>query len=217
MTDKPVLYNYFRSSTSVRVRIALNLKDINYEYIALHLRKKEHQSDEYLKINPYGLLPTLKFPTGIILNQSLAILEYLDEVYPTPSILPLNPIDRAKVRSMAYAIALEIHPLNNLHVLNHLKDDFMADEGIIKSWFSKWVHKAFLPFEKVLENDKEEGYYCFGDTPTLADICLFSQVVNNARFDVDLSKYPNIKKIYEHCLSNDSFVKALPKNQPDAE
>ena len=146
MKDNPILYNYFRSSTSVRVRIALNLKDINYEYIALHLRKKEHQSDEYLKINPYGLLPTLKFPSGIILNQSLAILEYLDEVYPTPSILPLNPIDRAKVRSMAYAIALEIHPLNNLHVLNHLKDDFMADEVKIKSWFSKWVHKAFSPF-----------------------------------------------------------------------
>ena len=112
MIDKPKLYNYFRSSTSVRVRIALNLKNIDYQYEALHLRKKEHQTDSYLKINPYGLLPTLEFPSGIIINQSLAILEYLDEVYPNPSILPLNPIDRAKVRSMAYGIALEIHPLN---------------------------------------------------------------------------------------------------------
>ena len=215
MIDKPILYNYFRSSTSVRVRIALNLKDIDFDYFALHLRKKEHQSDEYLKINPYGLLPSLKFPSGIILNQSLSILEYLDEVYPTPSILPSNPIDRAKVRSMAYAIALEIHPLNNLHVLNHLKDDFKADEVKIKSWFSKWVHKAFAPFEIVLE--QEVGDYCFGNCPTLADICLFSQVVNNARFDVDLTKYPKIKSIYEQCLTNDSFVKALPKNQPDAE
>ena len=217
MIDKPKLYNYFRSSTSVRVRIALNLKNIDYQYEALHLRKKEHQTDSYLKINPYGLLPTLEFPSGIIINQSLAILEYLDEVYPNPSILPLNPIDRAKVRSMAYGIALEIHPLNNLHVLNHLKDDFMADEQTIKSWFSKWVHKAFGPFEKVLNSDEDVGLYCFGDEPTLADICLFSQVVNNARFEVDLSKYPKIKSIYDNCLTNNSFEKALPKNQPDSE
>ena len=217
MIDKPILYNYFRSSTSVRVRIALNLKNIDYQYEALHLRKKEHQTDSYLKINPYGLLPTLEFPSGIIINQSLAILEYLDEVYPNPSILPLNPIDRAKVRSMAYGIALEIHPLNNLHVLSHLKDDFMADDQKIKSWFSKWVHKAFGPFEKVLNSDENVGLYCFGDKPTIADICLFSQVVNNARFDVDLSKYPKIKSIYENCLTNNAFEKALPKNQPDSE
>ncbi|PPR17257.1 MAG: Maleylpyruvate isomerase [Alphaproteobacteria bacterium MarineAlpha9_Bin3] len=217
MIEKPILYNYFRSSTSVRVRIALNLKDIDYNYVPLHLRKEEHKKNEYLQINPYGLLPTLKFPSGIILNQSLAILEYLDEVYPTPSILPLNPIEKAKVRSMAYAIALEIHPLNNLHVLNYLKDDFMANEEKIKSWFSRWVHKAFEPFEKVLESDTESGSYCFGDTPTIADICLFSQVVNNTRFGIDLSKYPRINNIYENCLKNNSFIKALPKYQPDAE
>ena len=217
MSEKPILYNYFRSSTSIRVRVALNLKGIDYDYVALHLRKKEHRNDEYLKINPYGLLPTLKFPSGIILNQSLAILEYLDEVYPTPSILPLNPIEKAKVRSMAYSIALEIHPLNNLHVLNHLKDNFGADEDKIRSWFSRWVHKSFKPFEKVLDSDQEISCYCFGDTPTMADICLFSQVVNNTRFGVDISKYPRINKIYENCLKNTSFVKALPKNQPDAE
>lgn len=217
MIEKPILYNYFRSSTSVRVRIALNLKKIDYDYTALHLRKNEHQSSDYLKINPYGLLPSLKFPSGITLNQSLAILEYLDEVYPTPSILPTSSIERAKVRSMAYAIALEIHPLNNLHVLNHLKDDLLVDEKKIKAWFSRWVHKAFTPFENILESDKDVGNYCFGDSPTIVDICLFSQVVNNARFEVDMSQYPRIKSIYERCLTHDSFIKALPKNQPDAE
>jgi maleylpyruvate isomerase len=217
LIDKPILYNYFRSSTSVRVRIALNLKDIDYEYVALHLRKEEHRDPGYLKINPYGLLPTLEFPSGIILNQSLAILEYLDEIYPTPSILPVNAIDRAKVRSMAYAIALEIHPLNNLHVLNYLKNDLKVDEQGIKIWFSRWVHKAFTPFENILANDKDVGLYCFGNTPTIIDICLFSQVVNNARFEVDMSKYPKINSVYKNCLSHEAFSRALPKNQPDAE
>ena len=217
MIDKPILYNYFRSSTSVRVRIALNLKDIDYEYVALHLRKKEHRDPEYLKINPYGLLPTLEFPSGIVLNQSLAILEYLEEIYPTPSILPANAIDRAKVRSMAYAIALEIHPLNNLHVLNYLKDDINIDEKGIKNWFSRWVDKAFTPFESILVNDKDVGLYCFGNSPTIVDICLFSQVVNNVRFEVDMSKYPKINSVYNNCLNNEAFSKALPKNQPDAE
>ena len=217
LLNQPVLYNYFRSSTSVRVRIALNLKGIDYEYKALHLRKGEHQTKEYLKINPYGLLPAIEFPSGMILNQSLAILEYLDEVYPTPSIIPVNALDRAKVRSMAYGIALEIHPLNNLHVLNYLKNDLALDDLGVKNWFSKWVHKAFIPFENVLQNDKESGLYCFGDTPTIVDICLFAQVVNNARFEVDMTKYPKINSIYQTCLSHDAFYKALPKNQPDAE
>jgi maleylpyruvate isomerase len=217
LLDKPILYNYFRSSTSVRVRIALNLKGIDYEYKALHLRKGEHQTNEYLKINHYGLLPAIEFPSRMILNQSLAILEYLDEIYPTPSIIPVNALERAKVRSMAYGIALEIHPLNNLHVLNYLKNDLALDDLGVKNWFSKWVHKAFIPFENVLQNDKESGLYCFGDTPTIVDICLFAQVVNNARFEVDMTKYPKINSIYQTCLSHDAFYKALPKNQPDAE
>ncbi len=215
--DKPLLYNYFRSSTSIRVRIGLNIKEIDYDYFALHLRKEEHRNKKYLKVNPYGLVPTLEFPSGIKLYQSLAILEYLDEIYPSPPILPSTSIKRAKVRSMAYAIALEIHPINNLQVLNYLKTNFSVKDEKIKKWFSNWVHKVFLPFENILSKDEEVGLYCFGDTPTIADICLFSQVVNNARFEIDMSKYPLIKGIYDRCMENEYFVKALPKNQPDAE
>ena len=215
--DKPLLYNYFRSSTSIRVRIGLNIKEIDYDYFALHLRKEEHRGKKYLKVNPYGLVPTLEFPSGIKLYQSLAILEYLDEIYPSPPILPSTSIKRAKVRSMAYAIALEIHPINNLQVLNYLKTNFSVKDEKIKKWFSNWVHKVFLPFENILSKDEEVGLYCFGDTPTIADICLFSQVVNNARFEIDMSKYPLIKGIYDRCMENEYFVKALPKNQPDAE
>ena len=214
MLNQPVLYNYFRSSTSVRVRIGLNFKGIDYKYVSLHLRKKEHQTEEYLKINPYGLLPAIEFPSGIKLNQSLAILEYLDEKLIEFYLIPL---ERAKVRSMAYAIALEIHPLNNLHVLNYLKDDLNLDDVGVKNWFSKWVHKAFTPFESILQNDKDTGLYCFGNTPTLVDICLFAQVVNNARFEVDMTRYPKINSVYKACLNNKAFYDALPKNQPDAE
>lgn len=215
--EKPLLYNYFRSSTSIRVRIGLNIKEIDYDYFALHLRKEEHRSEKYLKVNPYGLVPTIEFPSGIKLYQSLAILEYLDEIYPSPPILPTTSIKRAKVRAMAYAIALEIHPINNLQVLNYLRTNFSVNDEKIKKWFSNWVHKVFLPFENILSKDEEVGLYCFGDTPTIADICLFSQVVNNARFEIDMSNYPLIKGIYEKCMENEYFVKALPKNQPDAE
>jgi len=215
--DKPILYNYFRSSTSIRIRVALNIKGIDFDYMALHLRKNEHKSEKYLKINPFGLLPTLEFPSGIRLNQSLSILEYLEDIYPTPSILPINSIHKAKVRSLAYSIALEIHPLNNLQVLNYLKDNFSVEDLDIKKWFANWVHKVFLPLEKVLGRDKDVGLFCFGDTPTIADICLFSQVVNNARFDIDMNNYPKINDIYNQCLLDDNFVKALPNKQPDAE
>tara|TARA_B100000686_G_scaffold302737_1_gene339027 strand:+ start:6727 stop:7377 length:651 start_codon:yes stop_codon:yes gene_type:complete len=215
--DKPILYNYFRSSTSIRVRVALNIKGINFDYKALHLRKNEHKSEKYLKINPFGLLPTLEFPSGIKLNQSLSILEYLEEIYPSPPILPVNSIDKAKVRSLAYSIALEIHPLNNLQVLNYLRDNFSAEDIEIKKWFSNWVHKVFIPLEKLLTQDKYVGLFCFGDTPTIADICLFSQVVNNARFDIDMNNYPKINDIYNQCLLDDNFVKALPNKQPDIE
>ena len=215
--DKPILYNYFRSSTSIRIRVALNIKGIDFDYVALHLRKNEHRSEKYLKINPFGLLPTLEFPSGIKLNQSLSILEYLEEIYPTPPILPVNSIDKAKVRSLAYSVALEIHPLNNLQVLNYLRDNFSAEDFDVKKWFSNWVHKVFLPLEKILGQDKDVGLFCFGDTPTIADICLFSQVVNNARFDIDMNSYPKINDIYNQCLLNDNFVKSLPNKQPDVE
>ena len=215
--NKPVLYNYFRSSTSIRIRIALNIKDIDFDYFALHLRKNEHKSKKYLDINPFGLLPTLEFPSGIRINQSLSILEYLEEIYPTPSILPNNSIDKAKVRSMAYSIALEIHPLNNLQVLNYLRECFSAKDDDIKKWFSNWVYKVFLPLEELLQNDKDTGSFCFGDTVTIADICLFSQVVNNARFDINLAQFPKINAIYQKCLLDDNFLRAMPNAQPDCE
>lgn len=215
--SKPLLYNYFRSSTSLRVRVGLNIKKIDYDYFSLHLRKDEHRSSEYLKINPYGLVPSIKFSSGLRINQSLAILEYLDENYPSPPILPKNSVEKVKVRAMAYAIAFEIHPINNLQVLNYLKNNLSINEKEIKKWFSNWVHKTFLPFENTLSENKEPSLYCFGNTPTIADICLFSQVVNNARFDIDMSSYPLINAIFKRCLENENFEKALPINQPDAE
>ena len=215
--NKPVLYNYFRSSTSIRIRVALNIKNIDYDYSSLHLRKNEHKKDQYLKINPFGLVPSIKFPSGITLNQSLSILEYLEDIYPTPSILPINATDKAKVRSLAYAIALEIHPINNLQVLNFLRDNYSAKDEDIKKWFVHWVGQVFLPFERLLEESSSSSRFCFGNTPTMADICLFSQVINNARFDVDMEQYPRIQSVYQECLLDDNFVRAMPNVQPDAE
>ena len=215
MTDM-ILHNYFRSSTSVRVRVALNLKQLDYHYAPYALLDKEHKSPDYIALNPQGLVPSLQISPDKILGQSLAIIEYLDETCPEPPLLPADPWSRARVRSMALMIACEVHPLNNLSVLHTLRDDFGADPDAVSRWFSTWVHRTFTALESNLVSDDATGDYCHGDRPTIADICLYAQVLNNQRFSVDMSSYPKINEIHARCEAVDAFASAHPSQQPDA-
>ena len=212
-----ILHNYFRSSTSTRLRAALNLKGMTYDYISHHLRKGEHRSPDYLAINPQGLVPAVVLPDGHVLTQSLAIIEYLDETVPEPPLLPETAVDRARVRALAYAIACEVHPVNNLRVLAYLKSDFGADDEATVAWVRHWVDETFVPLEKMLAQDPRTGRFCHGDRPGLADVCLYAQALNNRRFNVDMTPYPTIVRIVEACAALPQFVQAAPENQPDAE
>jgi maleylpyruvate isomerase len=212
-----VLHNYFRSSSSTRVRAALNLKGLAFDYIPHHLRKGEQTAPDYLKLNPQGLVPALQLESGDVLVQSLAIMEYLDEVHPTPALLPRDPVDRAYVRALALAIACEIHPINNLRVLGDIRQRFGADDEAVNSWFRHWVDVTFRPLEQTLATDGRRGLFCFGDEPGLADICILAQVINNKRFAVDMAPYPTLSAIYQNCLAVPAFAAALPDKQPDAE
>jgi maleylpyruvate isomerase len=212
-----VLHNYFRSSTSTRLRVALNLKGLSYDYVAHHLRKGEQRSADYLALNPQGLVPALVLEDGTVLIQSLAIIEYLDETVPEPPLLPAAAIDRARVRALAYAIACEVHPVNNLRVLNHLKSTFGADDAATAAWFRHWMQETFVALEAMLAGDNRTGRFCHGDVPGLADICLYAQVLNNKRFQANMSPYPTIGRIFDACAALAAFVAAAPENQPDAE
>jgi maleylpyruvate isomerase len=211
-----VLHNFFRSSTSYRVRAALNLKGLEYDYKSYVLRAGEQRSESYLALNPQGLVPTLETPQGP-LSQSLAILEWLDETHPEPPLLPADPWGRARVRSLAYAVALEIHPLNNLRVLQHLQRNFGAAEQAVADWFRHWVGETFPALEARLSAEPDTGLYCHGDTPGLADLCLAGQVVNNRRFEVPMDPYPTIDRIFDGLMELPAFESALPGNQPDAD
>ncbi|MFZ1813258.1 MAG: maleylacetoacetate isomerase [Rhizobiaceae bacterium] len=213
----PVLHNYFRSSTSFRVRIALNLKGISYTYAAHHLRKGEHKSSDFLAVNPQGLLPSLVWEDGTVLHQSLAILEFLEEARPQPAILPQGAQDRARVRALAQMIGCEIHPVNNLRILDALRTRFSANDEQVGDWFRHWVGETFAPLEQILATSPQTGLFCHGDTPGLADICLVPQVINNARFKVDMSPYPVISRIHEECMKIAAFADAAPARQPDFE
>lgn len=212
-----VLHNYFRSSTSYRVRIALELKEITYQYVAHHLRHGEHLDPPYLAVNPQGLVPALVWSDGTLITQSLAIIEFLDEVKPQPPLLPADAIGRAHVRMLAQMIACDIHPINNLRVLTSLRNNFGAGDEDVANWFRHWVNETFTPLEKLLAEGRQTGRFCHGDTPGLADICLVAQVTNNARFGVDMSPYPTISRINAACMELPAFQKAAPANQPDAE
>lgn len=212
-----VLHNYFRSSTSYRVRIALEMKGLDYAYVAHHLRHGGHREPPYLAVNPQGLVPALVWTDGSVLLQSLAIIEFLDEVAPAPPLLPANPLGRARVRMLAQMIACDVHPLNNLRVLTSLRTLFGASDEDIGNWFRHWVNETFQPFEKLLVESHETGRFCHGDTPGLADICLAAQVANNVRFNVDMEPYPVISRIAANCMELPAFIRAAPKNQPDAE
>ncbi|MGJ8627137.1 MAG: maleylacetoacetate isomerase [Sulfitobacter sp.] len=210
-----ILHNYFRSSTSVRVRAALNLKGLKYDYVPLSLLKGEQASAAHLALNPSGLVPTLVIPQGP-LPQSLAILEWLDEVHPQPPLLPADPWGRARVRSLAHIVALDIHPVNNLRILKHLETEFGVDAAGKAAWFCNWAQAGMQALETRLASEPETGEFCHGDTVGMADLCLFAQVLNNARFEVDMSPYPTIQRIHSNCMAISALEQASPAHQPDA-
>ena len=211
-----LLHNYFRSSTSFRVRIALGLKEVSYMQSFRHLRKGEQRAPDYLALNPQGLVPTLDID-GLHLAQSMAILEYLEETRPEPPLLPQDAAGRARVRSLAFMMACEIHPLGNLRVLEDLKKRFGANDAACAAWFQHWVTETFGPLEQRLAREPETGRFCHGDQPTFADICLVPQVINNKRFNIDMQPYPTIARIAAECLKLPAFADAMPERQPDAE
>lgn len=212
-----VLHNYYRSSTSYRVRIALEMKGLSYDYVPHHLRHGEHLEPAYLAVNPQGLVPALVLDDGTLLTQSLAIIEYFDEIHPAPPLLPKDPLGRARVRMLAQMIACDIHPVNNLRVLTSLRTLFGAGDQDITNWFRHWVNEGFRPLEKILASSPETGTFCHGEMPGLADICLAAQITSNARFGVDLTPYPTITRINAACMALPAFQKAAPQNQIDAE
>ena len=214
--SQTILHGYFRSSAAFRTRIALNYKGLPYEQKSRHLRKGEQRSPDFLKLNPQGLVPALEID-GNVLTQSLAIIEYLEETHPTPPLLPKDAAARARVRALAYAHSIEIHPINNLRVLQDIATRFGADEKAVADWFRHWVTVTFGPIETMLANDKSTGKFSHGDTPTLADVCLVPQVINNMRFDVDMTPYPTISRIHKACMELKAFADAAPAQQPDAE
>jgi maleylpyruvate isomerase len=212
------LYNYFRSSASYRVRIALNLKGLSYDYVPIHLRRGggEHLQASYKAVNPQALIPSLE-DNGRVLTQSLAILEYLEEQYPTPALLPRDPADRATVRSMALAVACEMHPLQNLRVLNYLQHTLHHTEAETQAWGRHWVTEGLVALEQMVKAVPTRESFCFGSTPTFADLCLVPQMVNARRFGCDLSVCPTLVQIDAACLTLPAFANAAPEKQPDNE
>ncbi len=211
-----VLHNYFRSTTSLRVRVALNLKGLDYEYVSYALLDKDHKSAAYLKLNPQGLVPALEIKDAAVLTQSMAILEYLDEEHSEPPLLPRDALGRARVRALSQIIAVDIHPINNLRILQYLETEFGADGAAKKAWFQEWAHAGMAALETRLAGEPETGKFCHGDSPTMADICLYAQMFNNERFDMDMDAYPTILEIYHQCGQMKAFKDAEPLQQPDA-
>jgi maleylacetoacetate isomerase/maleylpyruvate isomerase len=205
------LYTYFRSSAAYRVRIALNLKGLAYEPAFIHLQKREQAQPEYLAVNPQGRVPALALGSEV-LTQSPAILEYLEEVYPDPPLLPSDPLGRAKVRAACALIACDIHPLNNLSPLSYLKHKFGQEQPAIDAWYVHWVMEGFKALEQMLS----PGPFAFGDTPTLADVYLVPQVYNAQRFKVPLDDFPKIVAVDAACNDIEAFRAAAPEMQPDA-
>lgn len=210
------LHGYFRSSTSYRTRIALNLKGLAWEHAGVHLVRGEDRSEAYLALNPQGLVPSLELDGDGVLTQSMAIIEYLEETHPEPPLLPADALERARVRSLSLQIACDIHPLNNLRVLKYLRSEFGQDDEGVNRWYRHWVVEEFNSLEQRLANDSATGTYCHGDSVTLADVCLVPQVYNAERFKVDMTPYPTIARIHAACQELPAFADAAPENQPDA-
>lgn len=209
------LYSYFRSSAAYRVRIALNLKGLPAEIVPVHLVKNggEQHSAEYRQLNASELVPTLIDDT-FALSQSLSILEYLDEKYPEPALLPKQIQQRALIRAFSQNIACDIHPLNNLRVLQYLQNVFALSEGEKSTWYKHWIELGMRSLEVQLT--ESNGQFCFGEQATFADCCLIPQVYNAKRFNIDVSAFPKIESIYQHCMTLDAFQQAAPEAQIDA-
>ena len=209
------LYGYFRSSTSYRTRIAMNLKGLDYDYIAVNLAQDEQLKSEFLALNPQGLVPVLQ-ADDLLLFQSPAILEWLEEVYPKNPLLPKDAAGRMQVRVLSAMIGCDIHPLNNRRVLQYLRNELSVDEAEVIKWCNRWISEGFAALEKRLVADKTRGKFCYGDSPTFADCYLIPQVSSARRFEADLNPYPNIVQIDAHCRTLKAFADADPMQQPDA-
>ncbi|HZO02129.1 MAG TPA: maleylacetoacetate isomerase [Burkholderiales bacterium] len=209
------LYTYFRSSAAFRVRIALNLKGLPYAPVFVHLAKGEHRKPEYLSVNAQALLPTLELYDGTRLSQSLAIMEYLEEKHPRPALLPGDALGKARVRALADLIACEIHPLNNLRVLQHLKRALGQSEDQVNAWYRHWIADGLAKLEAELR--LINARFCYGDSPTIADCCLVPQIFNAKRYQCELGGYPTTVRVFEQCMKLEAFDRAQPSKQPDAE
>ena len=209
------LYNFFRSGTSHRLRIALNLKGLSYDYVAVDLRKNEHQGATFKALNPQGLVPAL-VDGDHVLTQSVAIIEWLEERYPTPSLLPTDISDRAHVRALAAIVGCDIHPVNNKRILDTLRTKFGADDAAINQWCGTWISDGLDAYEALLAADTRRAGFSFGDSPTIADAYLIPQIESARRFKVDLGRWPLIMAVEANCSAMEAFQRAAPMAQPDA-
>jgi maleylacetoacetate isomerase/maleylpyruvate isomerase len=209
------LYTFWRSSAAFRVRIALNLKGLAYESVVKKLTRQEQLAADYLALNPQGLVPALD-DDGRVLTQSLAIIEYLDELQPLPPLLPADAVGRARVRALAAAIACDIHPLNNLRVLNYLKDPLGLDEAAVTAWYRHWIAAGFRGLEELARRHSADGRHLYGETTTLADVCLVPQVYNARRYACDLTPFPTLVAVSAALEALPAFAAARPEAQPDA-
>jgi len=209
------LYNFFRSGTSHRLRIALDWKGLQYEYLPVNLRTEQHLTPEFRALNPQRLVPAL-VNEGKVLTQSPAIIEWLEERYPTPALLPADPDQRARVRALAAIVGCDIHPINNRRILEYLRHHFHCDAAGINAWCATWISEGFDGLEALLAADTERGPFCFGHSVTIADVYLIPQVESARRFNVDLARWPNIRAVDAACSQLDAFRVAAPDRQPDA-
>jgi maleylacetoacetate isomerase len=210
------IYGYFRSSAAYRCRIAFNLKGVSPQLASVHLRKGEQRTEAFLARNPHGLVPALDVG-GRILAQSLAIIEWLDETHPDPPLLPKDAFARAEVRALALSVACDIHPLQNLRVLNYLKTNYAQDQAGVDRWCRHWIESGLAAFEQSLVASGNAGTFCHGDTPGLADTCLVPQVFSAARFGADVSGLATIARIMKNCEAHPAIAAAHPSRQPDFE
>ena len=209
------MYGFFRSGTSHRTRIVLNLKQISYDLLPVSLMKNEHKNAAFQAINPQGFVPVLAINDQLLI-QSPAIIEWLEETHPEHPLLPKDAIARAKVRALAAVVGCDIHPINNKRILDYLRNTLKLDDAQVQSWCQHWIDEGFSALETLLAADQNRGDFCYGHQPTLADAYLIPQVDSSKRFKVDMSKYPHIQRIYDACMALPAFQAAAPMNQPDA-